>query len=149
MNVKSAMVRDVVSCHADTPLDSVAMTMWQRDCGCVPVVDSEDRPIGIVTDRDIAMGSVLQRKPLWEMTAQSICGSRELYCCTLTDDLHKALELMHDHAVRRLPVVNGKGKLVGIISMGDIIACSNVNRRGGMPFADTAGMLSVVSAHHA
>jgi CBS domain-containing protein len=148
MNVKSAMVNNVLSCHADTTLDSIALMMWDNDCGSLPVVDDDNKPVGIITDRDIAIGSALQHRPLWEITAESVCGNRDLYCCKSTDDIHKALDMMRDHAVRRLPVVNSKGKLVGIVSLGDLVACTDAAKGAGFPFGEMAGMLSAVSSHH-
>jgi len=55
---------------------------------------------------------------------------------------------MQEHAVRRLPVVNGDGELEGIVSMGDILACAETRKNASLPYSDTAGMLKAVSGHH-
>ena len=81
MNVKDMMTTQVYSCESNTPLNTVAMTMWNNDCGSVPIVDQEHKPIGMITDRDIAMGAALQKKPLWELTAQDVSNSQLLYKC--------------------------------------------------------------------
>ncbi|HBC55683.1 MAG TPA: hypothetical protein DCZ03_00830 [Gammaproteobacteria bacterium] len=148
MDVNKVMVSNVASCRHDTKLESIALMMWDNDCGCIPVVDSENKLIGIVTDRDIAMGAALQHKPLWEMTAQSICGEREVYCCKTRDDIHRALKLMQVHEVRRLPVVDSQNKLVGIISMGDVLASAEPAKDAALPLYELAAMLHAVSAHH-
>lgn len=148
MKVKEAMVTNVFTCKPDTTMDSVAQMMWDNDCGCIPVVDEQNTPVGIITDRDIAMGSALQHKPLWEMTAESICNHRPLYSCKMSDDIHKALDNMKEHCVRRLPVIDRKGKLAGIVSLGDVLASTDAANGAGLKFAEMAGMLKAVSEHH-
>lgn len=148
MNVKEVMVDKVSTCNLDTPLDSIALTMWNNDCGCVPVVDEQNKPIGMVTDRDIAIGAALQHKPLWEIKARDITNSRPVYQCNGSDDIHHALDLMREHSVRRLPVVNRQGKLAGIVSSGDLIASADLAAGAKLPFAETVGMLKAVSGHH-
>ncbi len=148
MKVKEAMVNNVSTCTVDTKLDVIALMMWHNDFGCVPMVNEKNEPVGIITDRDIAMGAALQYKPLWEITAQSVCQGQELHCCKSSDDVHQALDIMQEHAVRRLPVTS-RGKLVGVVSLGDIVACSDAAKGAGLPFSEMAGMLTSVSAHHA
>ena len=148
MNVKEVMVKKVATCHMDTPLNSIAMTMWNNDCGCVPVVDEQNKPVGMVTDRDIAIGAALQHKPLWEITARDITNGRPVYNCGSGDDVHQVLDLMREHSVRRLPVVNRQGKLAGIVSFGDVIASADTSANAELPFSETAGMLKAVSGHH-
>lgn len=148
MNVNDAMVTNVFTCTPDAKMDSVARMMWDNDCGSIPVVDEANIPVGIITDRDIAMGSALQHKPLWDITAQSICNHRQLYSCKMTDDIHKAVDIMMAHSVRRLLVTDRKGRLAGIVSLGDILACTDAANGAGLKFGEMAGMLKAVSAHH-
>jgi CBS domain-containing protein len=149
MNVKEMMTSQVYTCSPSTPLNNVAMTMWNNDCGAVPVVDDQHRPIAMVTDRDIAMGAALQKKPLWELTARDITDSQQLYKCEAEADVEQALDMMREHSVRRLPVVNSSGKLAGIVSSGDIIARANSAEDAALPFYRTEGMLKAVTGHHA
>ncbi len=148
MNVKEVMVNNVSTCKRDTPLDAIALTMWNNDCGCVPIVDEKSKPVGIITDRDIAIGAALQHKPLWEITAQDVTNSRPVYKCNSSDDVHQALDLMREHGIRRLPVVNRQGKLAGIVSSGDLIACADLASESELPFLETVGMLKAVTGHH-
>ncbi|TQV81157.1 CBS domain-containing protein [Exilibacterium tricleocarpae] len=148
MKIQETMVSNVSTCHADAPLDQVALMMWNHDCGCIPVVDDEHRPLGVVTDRDIAMGAALGHKPLWDMKAGDITAAKPVYTCRETDDLSTALELMQEYKVRRLPVTNGDGTITGIVSMGDIIACAKTGRNASLKYDATAGMLKAVSGHH-
>ncbi|MEX1032995.1 MAG: CBS domain-containing protein [Cellvibrionaceae bacterium] len=118
------MKTNVVSCHVDDNLQAVALLMWNNDCGCIPVVDSASKPIGIVTDRDIAMGCSLNNRTLWDMQAGDIVNGRPLFSCNEADDITGALALMHDHQVRRLPVTDGSGQLCGILSVSDVITAA-------------------------
>lgn len=148
MKIKDVMVKTVYSCHMDTTLDKVALTMWNEDCGCMPVIDDANKPQGIITDRDIAIGAALQHKPLWDIRVSDIVGNRPLFSCKTTDDMHKALKLMQKQGVRRMPVINSTGKLAGIVSLGDIFAFADEKDSADLPLKDTLGMLKAVSAHH-
>jgi len=149
MNVKDMMTTQVYSCESNTPLNTVAMTMWNNDCGSMPIVDQEHKPIGMITDRDIAMGAALQEKPLWELTAQDVSNSQLLYKCDVEDDVQQALDLMREYGVRRLPVVNSHGTLAGIVTSGDIIAQADSAEDADFPFHRTEQMLKSITGHHA
>ncbi len=148
MKIENAMIKNVCSCSPDTTLEAIAMMMWTNDCGCVPVVDADNKPLGIVTDRDITIGLALQHKSMWEARARDITSSRTLFLCRDIDDIHGALDMMRQHHIRRLPVVDGEGRLTGIISLGDILACAEINTGAELPMADTVPMLRAVSGHH-
>lgn len=121
MKVTDLMEKKVMTCSPATNLEEVARMMWDNDCGSIPVVDEGQRPIGIITDRDIAIGAVLNHRPLWELTAGEVNNSRAIHSCKTTDNIHEALETMKSKRVRRLPVTNRSGQLKGIISMDDLI----------------------------
>ena len=118
--------------------------MWNNDCGSVPVVDENNRPVAMVTDRDIAIGAALQQRPLWELTPNDITDNQQLHKCHLNDDVQTALDIMRENGVRRLPVVNDQGTLAGIVSSGDIIARANSAENAELPFYSTEGMLKAV-----
>ncbi len=128
MNVGELMTRGVRSCHADDTLNSAAQIMWENDCGCVPVVDEEHRVVGILTDRDVCMAAYTQGGPLGALHVGSAM-SKEVFSCTTADTLAAAEEAMRTHRVRRLPVVDGRGHLVGIISLNDIARAAARRRR--------------------
>lgn len=148
MKVKETMVSDVATCQLETSLEAVALAMWNNDCGCVPVVDQDMKPVGMVTDRDIAMSSALQHKPLWDISADDIIHAHSLFKCYADDNITDALKVMREKKVRRLPVVNKQGQLTGIISMGDIIAFSETKKSAALAYNETAAMLKAVTAHH-
>lgn len=152
MYVHELMTREVGTCGPDTPLDAVAMMMWQRDCGAIPVVDPQGLPIGILTDRDVAMSAALNHKPLWELRAGDVLNSRPTHTCRAGDNVKSALRIMWAQHVRRLPVVDDEGHLTGIVSMDDLIARAERGSRGAPPpelsFDDAMTTLKSVAYHH-
>src|SRR5690606_28351921 len=72
MQVRELMTRDVQVCGPRDDLNRAAQIMWDHDCGVVPVVDSERRPIGMVTDRDVCMAAYTQGKPLSAIRAEEV-----------------------------------------------------------------------------
>jgi CBS domain-containing protein len=121
--------------------------MWNTDCGSIPVIDQSGTPIGIITDRDIAMSCALIHKPLWKLRARDVTNSRPLYTCHGNDDMSFALETMRTYRIRRLPVVDKTGHLRGLISIDDIVAASE-EKLPGMSFRDTMSTLKAVRIHH-
>jgi len=151
MNVQDIMTTDVATCGSDTNLEAIASMMWNRNCGAIPVLNQSGQPVGVVTDRDIAMGCALNHKPLWELTAQDILGGREVHFCQATDSIKSSLQQMSQNHIRRLPVVNNEGHLVGMLSLGDIVAYAESEMPGKIPeisFGETINTLKQVYVHH-
>jgi CBS domain-containing protein len=121
MRVKDLMTSEVVSCRPDDSLHHAAQLMWDNDLGCLPVGhgSSGARVDGVITDRDICMSAFLQRKPLLDMKVTDAM-SRVLHTCRPTDTLQQAERIMGGLRVRRLPVVDEGGVLVGMISLADL-----------------------------
>jgi len=118
MKVKDVMTKDVRTCGLDTDLSAVAKTMWKRDCGVVPVLDN-GHVIGVITDRDIcvAVGSK-NREP--SMITVTEIMTRRVHSCQPDADIREALQVMRAKQVHRLPVIDAKGKLCGILSLNDV-----------------------------
>lgn len=129
MKIEELMTRRVVACRPDTDLGHVARLMWENDCGCVPVVDAEDRVVGIVTDRDIAMGAQFQGRALSELRA-SACMASAVTSCRPTDSAESVARLMGEKRVRRVPVTDAAGRLLGIVSLGDFLGASARGKSG-------------------
>ncbi|MDQ3745224.1 MAG: CBS domain-containing protein [Acidobacteriota bacterium] len=120
MLVESLMTRDVEVCRPDSTLADAAAVMWRRDCGVVPVVEEDGRVVGVVTDRDICMALSMRGQRAAEVrVAEVLTGG--VQTCTPVDDVREALEAMARRQVRRLPVVDSRGHLVGVLSVNDII----------------------------
>lgn len=123
MLIKDIMSKDVEVVSPETPLHKVAKKMQQRDCGCVVVVE-DDRLVGMITDRDIALRCVAKSHDPVETTAEQVM-SREMLHCMETDDADDVARNMGKNKVRRLPVLNAEKRLVGIVSLGDLASHTN------------------------
>lgn len=135
MKVSDLMTREVKSCVADDLLTRAAQIMWEGDCGIVPVVDSENRVIGVVTDRDICMAAYTKGLPLDAIRVRDVMA-KQVFSCSSQDDVEKALSAMENKQVRRLAVVDEAVNLVGILSLNDL-ACEaeRQHARGGRHLA--------------
>src|SRR5919205_701264 len=120
MLVESLMTRDVESARPDSTLAEAAAVMWRRDCGVVPVVEEGGGVVGVITDRDICMALSMRGQRAGEVrVAEVMSGGVET--CTPVDDVREALEAMARRQVRRLPVVDSRGRLVGVLSISDVV----------------------------
>jgi CBS domain-containing protein len=126
MKVEKLMSKDVKSCSPSQSLGDAARLMWERDCGCVPIQEG-DRVIGMITDRDIAMAAYFKAKQIQEIPIAEAM-SRELATCRPEDTLESAAEAMKRAQVRRLPVTDASGRLVGILSLNDMARALGQNR---------------------
>src|SRR5262249_39969692 len=113
MRVQDLMTRSVVTCRTTDTLNQVAKLMWECDFGCVPVVDG-DRPIGMITDRDICMAGYTQGKLLSEIPVITAM-SKGVITCMSEDPVANAEATMRLRQLRRLPVIDRRGNLVGIL----------------------------------
>src|ERR1700735_5538273 len=100
MKVADSMTRDVRASSVHDSLNAAARVMWENDCGCVPIVDSQGRLVGIVTDRDICMAAYTQGVPL-EAIAVERAMSPKVISCARTDDLDTAHTLMRKYQIPR------------------------------------------------
>lgn len=154
MYVNEAMTTAVLTCHPDSTLDQVARQMWEGDCGAIPVVNDDRIPIGIVTDRDIAMAAMLNRQPLWELSASTVIQGQHPCCCRQQDSLENCLDNMERNGVRRIMITDDAGTLTGILSLGDAVAFTRTRQDGtrkSKPRVDAShilDMLRKVSSHH-
>ena len=119
MNVGQLMAQNIRACRLEDTLDTAAQIMWDNDCCCVPVIDAHRRVVGMLTDRDICMAAYTQGGPLRALRVSSAM-SKKVYACRPEDTLAAAEELMRAKLIRRLPVTDAEGHLVGIISLNDI-----------------------------
>ncbi|GIW94532.1 MAG: CBS domain-containing protein [Pirellulaceae bacterium] len=120
MSISTIATRSVDLADRSESVWRAAERMHHRVIGCLLVVDEEKRPIGILTDRDIVERVVsLTRDPL-TTPVQEVMSSPVI---TIHQDAewHEAVQLMKEHAVRRLAVVGDQGELVGVLSLDDVL----------------------------
>lgn len=117
MKVSECMSRDVRVCAPDHTLQSAAQAMAEYDCGFLPVGEN-DRLIGIVTDRDIAVRGVARGKPP-EASIREVMSGQICFCYD-DDDTQDVIDNMAQIQVRRLPVVDHDKRLVGVIALADL-----------------------------
>jgi CBS domain-containing protein len=117
MRISEAMTRDVRICTPGQTIREVARTMGEIDAGAMPVGEN-DRLIGMITDRDIAIRAVAQGKGP-DTPVREIMSEHVEYCYD-DEDLERVAQGMAEVRVRRLPVVNREKRLVGILSLGDV-----------------------------
>ena len=119
MKVKEAMHKGVQWVGPDTPVTEVAKLMCEHDIGAIPVGEN-DKLIGMVTDRDIVCKGLAQDGFDARVATARDVMSEGIHCCREHDDLAKAVRHMETLQVRRLPVINGSKRMVGILSLGDV-----------------------------
>ncbi len=97
--------------------------MMHRDCGCI-IVAKDDRLVGVITDRDIAVRCVAEGHHPSETTAEQVMSPEILYCRD-TDTADDVTKNMGENQVRRLAVLDADKRLVGLVTLGDLAKHSN------------------------
>jgi len=120
MRVADVMMRTPVWCTPETNLGTAAELLWSRDCGILPILDAQQRVVGVITDRDLCIALGTRNRLPGQVTVGEV-ASGKLYSCRPEDDIHAALDTMAQHKVRRLPVVTKEGRLEGILSMDNVV----------------------------
>ncbi len=128
MAIRDIMTPHPVYCSPSTDLEKVARMMAERDCGEIPVCQ-DGRVVGVVTDRDIVVRTLAKGKDPVGMQAANIM-TPEVFTIRTSDNVNRAIELMEAHQVRRLPVVDDEGKLVGILAQADLAGVLPESRAG-------------------
>jgi CBS domain-containing protein len=116
---RDVMTENPACCTPETPLDQVAKLMVQHDCGEIPVIDSAEHPIGVVTDRDIVCRVVAEGKNPQAYTAET-CMSQPAITVPVDAPLSEVMATMEKHQVRRVPVVDEQGCCAGMIAQADV-----------------------------
>jgi CBS domain-containing protein len=116
---REIMTPDATYCPDDTTAADAARKMAQEDIGAVPVCDADGRLAGVVTDRDLAVLVVAEGRDPAQTTLSELLDGTEVVTIGADDSVEEAIRTMKDHAVRRLPVIDGTD-LVGMVSQADI-----------------------------
>jgi CBS domain-containing protein len=126
--IKDVMTPSPTTVEPDASVVEAARTMRERDTGIVPVVEN-GKLIGTVTDRDIVVRLIAEGRDPGSATVREI-ASTDLVTVDPQQDLDEGLRLMARHKVRRLPVVETDGRLVGIVSQADVARQEDDARTG-------------------
>jgi CBS domain-containing protein len=121
MKAKDLQTADVQTCTPDSNLASAAQIMWECDCGVVPVVDEHRKLLGMITDRDICIATATRSSAPADIQVRSVMTTGTLYSCRPDDDVRSVLATMGKYRVRRLPVVDRDNRLIGIVSVNDLV----------------------------
>src|SRR5438132_9123337 len=121
MKCREVMTENPVCCLPDDNVGQAARLMRREHVGSVPVIADEQKKelMGIVTDRDLAIKVVGESRDAIRTSVYDVMTAA-VVACRDEDDVVSALMAMQEHQIRRVPVVNGTGRLVGIISEGDV-----------------------------
>lgn len=126
--ITDVMTSNPRTVDSSAPIAEAAQIMKNEDVGSVPIVEG-DRLFGIVTDRDVAIRVVAEGKDPQSTSVREI-ASRELVTVDPDQSLDEAARLMAQHQVRRLPVVEEDGRLVGIVAQADVAQAGDDARTG-------------------
>jgi CBS domain-containing protein len=142
VKVADLMTAEVQACSTHDSLNAAARIMWDHDCGCAPVVNAHGKLVGIVTDRDVCMAAYTQGVPIQSIPVERAMSAKVI-SCGRGDDVESAHRLMRTHEVHRLPVVDSRGRLAGILSLSDLLKHAIGNGTGP---SDGIEVLTTLSA---
>jgi CBS domain-containing protein len=138
MKVHEIMHEGVTWVDPNTSISALARMMRDEDIGSIPIGEN-DRLVGMVTDRDIVCKGLANGKDVTSLTARDVMSGPIVYC-SANEDVEDAARIMEEHAIRRLPVLNEKKRMVGMLSVGDIADAASRNI--------TAEVTRAVADHH-
>jgi CBS domain-containing protein len=117
------MTRVIYTCDTHANLDAIAQVMWDHDCGYVPLVNEDEKLAGVITDRDVAMAAYTQAKRLADIPVEEVM-SKHVHTCEPSASIELAHQIMRGAEIRRLPVIDEQGKLVGLITWSELFAAA-------------------------
>ncbi len=124
--IRQVMNTDVQAISPEATIEEAAQEMREGDFGVLPVVEAGEL-IGIITDRDIVVRAIAEGMDAGARIRDAM--SNEVVCVHEDNSLDAAAQLMSDHQIRRLPVTDMDGRLVGIVSLGDFaVESSDISR---------------------
>jgi CBS domain-containing protein len=122
MRVQDVMTRDPSCVTPGATIREAAQVMQRENIGIVPVVNDKgsNRLVGVITDRDIAIRVVAEGRDA-DVRVSDIMSTSGLATCSADDDVSEVMEAMASEQVRRIPIIDGRGTLVGIVAQADIV----------------------------
>lgn len=129
MKVKEIMTKDPACCTTDSSLQEAAKMMKDNDCGCIPVVENKDsnKPVGVITDRDICCRTVAEGKNPLDLTVKDAMTSN-VETIKADSSVEDCCNLMEEKQIRRVVVVDDNGGCCGIVAQADIAINANEHK---------------------
>jgi len=124
--VGDVMRSPAVCCRMGDSLHRVAQLMWEHDVGALVVLDDAGKPRHVITDRDVCMGAYTQGVALWASHVGSVKPG-PLVSCSVDAGVVEVRSLMQEHGVRRIPVTDAAGTVVGVVGLGDLVREATIN----------------------
>jgi CBS domain-containing protein len=121
------MTRDVISLRPTDRVDAAARRMRDENIGFAPICDDDGRPVGAITDRDIALRICAEDRRAGRTHVEEIM-TRELLTCRAGDDIQRAEALMVARRKNRIVVLDRDGRLAGVVSLADLAARDDAQR---------------------
>jgi CBS domain-containing protein len=146
MKIQDIMTANPSCVTADATIQEAAMLMKRENIGIVPVVSaqSDRKLVGVVTDRDIAIRCVAEGKD-GSCRVRDAMSSREIATCSPQSNVDDAMKTMSNEKVRRIPIVDERGSVVGIVSQADLLIRAHDDSRA----AKTVEKISEPGGRHA
>ena len=133
MKVSEIMTKNPRTVSPDTPVSEAARVMKEEDVGLVPVVErvggaeTRGRLVGVVTDRDIAVRHVAEGRSIDSPVSEVMSGG--VRTCSPDDSVDHAMDLMGREQIRRIPIVDERGSLVGVVAQADLARMAKNDRK--------------------
>ena len=145
MKVKECMCQDVCTIKPETKIGEAAKLMAENHIGCIPVCDNNNKICGIITDRDVLLRCVACDKDI-KQTPVSDIMTCDVRTCKETDEITNAQTTMGQNQIRRLPVCDNQNRVVGILTLGDLV--QNENKIGNQEVATTIENICNCQTNH-
>jgi len=149
MRIEQVMTKAPRTCRPGQTLSHAAQMMWSGDCGCLPVTsdDGSQRLLGMITDRDICMAIRFEGGDLRELRVKDVM-TEGAHACNPGDPISEAVAIMVEERVRRLPVVDGAERVIGLLSLADLALEAVLQTAGNSPeltVAEIGRLLAAIS----
>ena len=145
MKVREVMTKNACFCGPESSLEEACFLMRKHNCGFLPVVGDGGNVIGVVTDRDICIALGTRNKLAGDISVCEV-ASAKVHSCLPEDEIHVALYTMRHGHVRRLPVVDADGRLVGVLSIDDILMHAKATSSGQIADVSTEEIVRTLRA---
>jgi CBS domain-containing protein len=126
MQIAKIMTRDPEVVRSDGFLKDAALRMQQLDVGMLPIIDG-NQLVGVLTDRDITVRATAKGRDPTTTQVREVMTPQVVYCFE-DQEVSEAAKLMQERQIRRLPILNQKNRLVGIVSLGDVAVHSGAEK---------------------